>query len=183
MNLTIEEIKAKLAVNDIWVCRAVKAIYDCQTLTEQTMGETKENNGIGFNGVDANILSSFAQFYIKTGFLTPKQIAIARRKIGKYAGQLLKIAKAKACGKVMAENKAFSIEIREEGRGEPSIEKFQSLDDAKAFILKYWQGAEYVDCSTEFHTDYSTFSLVGFSLKDLGVFDYSQGFQDFKFNP
>lgn len=94
--LTIETIREKLQSNDLWLCRGIKAIYDCQTLSEQLEGQTKEDNGIGFNGVDAFILSSFAQFYVKTGFLTAKQLVIARKKMGKYSGQLLKIAQTKA---------------------------------------------------------------------------------------
>ena len=61
-------------------------------------GGTVEDNGIGFNGVDGAILSSFAQQLNRTGSLSPKQLFIARAKMVKYAGQLLAIAREKeAC--------------------------------------------------------------------------------------
>ena len=37
-------------------------------------------------------MSSFSEFVNKTGFLTYKQMKIARKKMLKYAGQLTKIA-------------------------------------------------------------------------------------------
>ena len=54
--------------------------------------DTHEHNGVGFNGIDGGIMSSFSEFYKKTGFLTYKQMKIARKKMLKYAGQLTKIA-------------------------------------------------------------------------------------------
>lgn len=92
MTYTTESIREKLLTDDLWLCRGLLAIFNCQTASEQVEGQTKEDNGIGFNGVDAFILSSFAEFYKRTGFLTPKQIVIARKKMGKYCGQLTKIA-------------------------------------------------------------------------------------------
>jgi hypothetical protein len=83
---------AKLASNDAWLMRGVVAIYNCQTADEQSNETTSHDNGIGFNGLDAQILSSFAKQIGQRGFLTPKQIAIARKKMVKYAGQLLRIA-------------------------------------------------------------------------------------------
>ena len=99
MTLSKEIIREKLATNDAWLIRAVMAIFEKQTAQEQTSEETRENNGVGFNGTDAAILSSFAKFYAARGFLSPKQLAIARRKMPKYAGQLLTIAQAKAKAK------------------------------------------------------------------------------------
>lgn len=92
---TKEEIKELLAKNDEMVKRSVLKLYERQTELEQSSEETKEDNGVGFNGADAPILSSFAKFIIKTGFLTSKQTAIARKKLTKYANQLAKIANGK----------------------------------------------------------------------------------------
>ena len=92
---TKEEITALLTRSDKAVGRAILAIYKFQTQTEQAIGHTTDHNGVGFNGVDAEILSSFAQFYQRSGFLTPKQLVLGRRKIMKYAGQLAKIANSK----------------------------------------------------------------------------------------
>ena len=86
------EIKAKLEADNVWLCRGLVAIFKKQTADEQRDGQTHEDNGIGFNGVDAEILTSFAMQYVERGFLTPKQITITRKKMLKYAGQLTKIA-------------------------------------------------------------------------------------------
>ena len=89
---TKDEMKEILTKYDDQVCKAVVKIYECQTTEEQKSHETKQNNGVGFNGADAPIMSSFAEFYMKRGYLSPKQLVVARKKIMKYAGQLCKIA-------------------------------------------------------------------------------------------
>lgn len=89
---TKEEISAKLQTSDAWVVRAVIAIYERQTEDEQVSMTTNHHNSVGFNGVDAEIMSSFAQQAKRRGSLSPKQLVIARRKIMKYAGQLAAIA-------------------------------------------------------------------------------------------
>ena len=83
-----EKIKSALKANDRQLCRAIIAIYDLQTQDEKRWSDTCESNGVGFNSADAEILSSFALFYTKTGFLTSAQIKLARKKMSKYAGQL-----------------------------------------------------------------------------------------------
>lgn len=75
----------------------------------------------------------------------------------------------------------FKIKVKQEGKGKAEISSFGDLQDAKKFILDFWQGAEYIDSSTSFHSDYSTFDLVGFSLKDIGSFDFSEGFRNYHF--
>lgn len=89
---TKEEIKNLIATNDKMVCVSLKKLYSYQTELERNCHETQESNGVGFNGVDAPILTSFAQFYLERGYLSQKQIAIARKKLAKYAGQLTSIA-------------------------------------------------------------------------------------------
>lgn len=100
-------IAANIAACDIWLVRAILAIYKCQTNDEQSSQFTKYHNGIGFNGLDSNILSSFAE-QIKRWFktapserkfdapLSPKQMGIARKKMAKYAGQLASIARERS---------------------------------------------------------------------------------------
>ena len=117
----IQMIKDNLAVNDKWVVRAVLVIYANQTANEQCTETTREENGIGFNGTDAQILSSFAKQIIefeagRTRFMTPlsrNQMVLARRKITKYAGQLLKAVQAKvareAAAKAKAEAKGWDV--------------------------------------------------------------------------
>lgn len=89
---TEEEIKNLIQVNDKVLYGALKKIYAEQTADEKASGQTNHQNGVGFNGVDAPILSSFAEFLNKTGFLTPKQRAIARKKLIKYTKQLTRLA-------------------------------------------------------------------------------------------
>lgn len=89
---TKDQILHLLDTNPNAIPRAVVTIYNLQTDDEKVDETTTHSNGVGFNGVDAHILSSFAKFYLRTGFLTPKQRVIADRKIRKYAGQLVKIA-------------------------------------------------------------------------------------------
>lgn len=89
---TKESIKDLLLTNDKAVCRGVVAIFNYQTDIEKSLEAATVRNGVGFNGPDAFILSEFAQFYKKKGFLTPKQIEVARKKIVKYSGQLARIA-------------------------------------------------------------------------------------------
>lgn len=89
---TIEETKRLLAVNDTMLYRSLLKLYECQTADEKADGQTHEYNGVGFNGVDAPILTSFVEFYKKRGFLSTKQKAIARKKIMKYAKQITNLA-------------------------------------------------------------------------------------------
>jgi hypothetical protein len=113
----IQMIKDNLATSDKWVVRAILVIYSNQTANEQCTETTREENGIGFNGTDAQILSSFAKQIIefeagRTRFMTPlsrNQMGLARAKITKYAGQLLKAAKVKAATKAAAEAQGWDV--------------------------------------------------------------------------
>jgi len=91
---TEQEIKNLVQTNDTVLYNALKKLYACQTADEKRDGETKENNGVGFNGADASFLSSTAEFLKKTGFLTEKQKVIVRRKLVKYNKQLTRLANA-----------------------------------------------------------------------------------------
>jgi hypothetical protein len=101
--LAIEMVRANIEENDKWLIRGLLAIYRRQTADEQTSEQTKHDNGIGFNGLDATILSSFAKQVLSweasavkrfASPLSPKQVGLARRKMKKYAGQLARIAQA-----------------------------------------------------------------------------------------
>lgn len=108
MNWTKDSIKAKMSQTnpegDMWVVRGMLAILQWQTAEEQANGMTVEDNGVGFNGVDAEILTSFCQQASRvlesrpndpmryTRCLSPKQMEIARKKMLKYSGQLARIA-------------------------------------------------------------------------------------------
>lgn len=87
-----EEVIHHIKTNDKVLYNALLKLYDCQTADEQMEGNAKVNNGIGFNGFDAPILTSFAEFLLKTGFLTYKQKNLCRKKLVKYRRQLTLLA-------------------------------------------------------------------------------------------
>ena len=86
-------IRGKLEDNVKWATKGLVTIYKFQTESEKACGATHEDNGVGFSGVDSEILSSFAEQVNKKRNLSIKQIAILHRLMPKYAGQLVKIAK------------------------------------------------------------------------------------------
>lgn len=93
---TPEKMTAVLNRNNEQLCKALVKLYEYQTADEQAEGSTKHSNGVGFNGSDAKILTSFAQQYQKKAYLSDKQIACVRKKLMKYTKQLCKIANIEA---------------------------------------------------------------------------------------
>lgn len=89
---TKDEIKDLMTRRNDCLYTFLIKVYEQQTAEEQAIGETRENNGMGFNGLDADILSSFARFYLQRGYLTEKQTALCRKKMMKYANQITKLA-------------------------------------------------------------------------------------------
>lgn len=69
-------------------------------------------------------------------------------------------------------SKPFKIICREEGNDhKKSQEEFATLKEALDYIKERWQGTEYKDGSSGFHTDYSTYQLVGFNLHMVGKYN------------
>lgn len=102
-------IQDNMRENDAWLLRGLTSIYSHQTASEQNSQATKDHNGVGFSGIDAQILSSFAEQVIKfhanlkanrpnrfQAPLSPNQLKICRKLMMKYAGQLSRIVRAKA---------------------------------------------------------------------------------------
>jgi hypothetical protein len=80
-------------------------------------------------------------------------------------------------------SKPFKIIGREEGRDEKKFEtEFETLADAAKYIQERWQGPEY--CTHEwpqgFHTDYSTYECVGFTLKEIADRKWESEWQSFE---
>lgn len=96
---TLETIRDLLDRSDKAVERALVVLYARQTADEQATGTTREHNGQGFNGTDAELLSSFAQQIERGRSLTERQLFYARKKVRKYARQLLEEALAKRATK------------------------------------------------------------------------------------
>lgn len=81
-------VKQTILDSDKAVKAALLRIYSFQTAGEQQQQETHETNGKGFNGTDAEILSSFSVQLTTKGWLSPKQLAIARKRLSKYSRQI-----------------------------------------------------------------------------------------------
>ena len=69
-----EYVKVQLSTNPAWAQRAIVKLWERQTADEQAAQTTGHDNGIGFNGTDAFILSSFAEQINKGRTLSPKQL-------------------------------------------------------------------------------------------------------------
>ena len=95
MKWSKDVIAEKLLTDRKWLERGIVALYERQTKTEQSSGVTKEENGVGFNKVDAAFLSSLAEKIQQGWQLSEKQLFIARKKMKKYSGQLARIANSK----------------------------------------------------------------------------------------
>lgn len=95
MNVMVKtHIKNQLATNPVWALRALVKIYERQTADEQCSGITKEDNGVGFSGVDATILSSFATQVLNGRNLSAKQMAIVYKKMPRYWKQVASLIPA-----------------------------------------------------------------------------------------
>lgn len=88
---TVALWKEKLATEPAWALRALIRIYEEQTPTEQDYEVTAYHNGVGFTGIDADILTSFAKQYQRKGELSPKQMDLLYKKMPRYAGQLYRL--------------------------------------------------------------------------------------------
>ena len=91
---TKDVIKENLRTNVQWMIRCLEVLYLRQTEEEKNNMMTKYNNGMGFNGVDAEILTSFynqiqkRKEYHKSVLLSEKQISICSKKLPKYWKQV-----------------------------------------------------------------------------------------------
>lgn len=72
--------------NNLMVERSLLILYSRQTLAERAEETTAENNGMGFNGCDAKLLTSFAKQiktnkygYAEGARLSRKQLTWARK--------------------------------------------------------------------------------------------------------
>jgi hypothetical protein len=103
------------------VLRALIVIFEHQTSEEQSTESTRDANGVGFSGVDGQILTSFAKQVLRhqadknpkfKSPLSERQMAICRNKIKKYAGQIARIVRAKETARLQAEEaEAKLVEI------------------------------------------------------------------------
>lgn len=85
-------IKEKLDIDAAWAIKGLMRIYADQTAEEQNAGHTHDHNGVGFTGVDGEILSSFAEQINKGRVMSIKQMNLIHKKMPKYASQLEAVA-------------------------------------------------------------------------------------------
>ena len=91
-DITKKELKdyiQKRLHEDTQAIRTLLMICKRQTPTELQAERTVLHNSIGFTGVDAAILTSFAKQYQTRNFLSPKQLVILKKKIVKYWQQVI----------------------------------------------------------------------------------------------
>ena len=101
-NNIIAYVKQQLATSPAWVSRAIVVLHQRQTVDEQASQMTRNVNGAGFNSTDAFILSSFAEQINKGRTLSPKQLAIAHKKVVKYAKQVISLIPAEKLAEIEA---------------------------------------------------------------------------------
>ena len=85
----IQNVRDQIAGHDDHCIGAMVKIYEYQTAQEQNAKVTIVENGVGFSGCDAEILTSFVHQFQRNGSLSPRQMDLARRKMVKYARQLI----------------------------------------------------------------------------------------------
>ena len=90
-----EFIQEKLSSNPKWAKHALLKIFEFQTAEEQEQEATHEHNGVGFTGIDGEILSSFAKQLTNKGYLSPKQMTLLFKKMPKYWRQIISISDEK----------------------------------------------------------------------------------------
>ena len=103
----VSMLKTQLATRPQQAIKGLMRIYANQTESEQSSGEVIVNNGIGFVGVDSEILTSFAKQYERKGSLSEKQMTILYKKMPKYAEQLISAAIAE--GKIFKEEGGYKF--------------------------------------------------------------------------
>ncbi len=62
----------------------------------------------------------------------------------------------------------FTVAFREEGRGKEYRHSFSKLEDLQKYVRDRWEGPDYIEGPSEWHTDYAAFRLIGCTLADLG---------------
>lgn len=99
---TKEVIQEKIRTNIAWTIRTLEVLYNRQTEDEREFNQTSHKNGMGFNGTDGELLSSFyVQLQRKrkndpNALLSEKQLEICKKLLPKYWKQIQEEIKRKA---------------------------------------------------------------------------------------
>lgn len=90
---TTEYVRHMLSTNSQWALTAVVTILKKnQTGMEQVTGYTREDNGIGFSGVDSKILTSMANQHRNGRQLSEKQMNVLFKLVPKYHKQIINLS-------------------------------------------------------------------------------------------
>lgn len=88
----VNEIKENILKSDIWLNKAVLAIFNLQTLSEKSSENTHIYNNVGFSAFDAKRMSYYAKWLLSGKTLSGHHKDLARKRILRYIKQLTKIA-------------------------------------------------------------------------------------------
>ena len=86
-------LKNLIKTNDKALYKSIILIYEMQTDEERCIGESKEENNVGFSKVDAYEMGVIAKKIKQGNELTSGEIAKSRNKMQKYWKQLMIISK------------------------------------------------------------------------------------------
>jgi len=100
-------LKMKLSTDRVWAYKSLLKILECQTLEEIQTETTNNRNGVGFTGVDAPLLTSFAKQLQTKGSLSSKQEVYLFKKMPKYWEQILRISNESQIDVLINKNKTF----------------------------------------------------------------------------
>ena len=89
-----ENIQSLLNSNDRAVERAIVRIYNNQTASEKSAGNTIHHNGVGFSGAHARRGSYYAKWILSGRKLTGRHLTAGRRLALRYWRQLAEHANA-----------------------------------------------------------------------------------------
>jgi len=90
-----EYVREKLSNDETWQRHALLRVYEMQTPGEQQCETTDTDNGVGFTGTDGTILTSIGKQLKYKGSISPKQMAIVKKKMKKYWKQVIAISDQK----------------------------------------------------------------------------------------
>lgn len=93
--ITQEFIAQQMEKSDAWLYRSITAIYKWQTEDEKAIQATSHSNGVGFNAIDAHILSSFANKLLRVIFSRPNRKRLPVRKWSSMLGNFFASPPAK----------------------------------------------------------------------------------------
>lgn len=143
MTLTANDIVNLLTNNDKAVGRALLVLRNRQTADEQVSESTKHHNNRGFRPCHARMGTSMANFFEKTGYLTPKQVAYWRTKektgkmrIAIYWRQLMEEAERKAAEKQRNEDAAVIEEFEQDLKHKADFAALEAAAEERAYLAK-----------------------------------------------